>query len=364
MNLTNPLETQSLALGLDVDFVTKTKEIRTLLADTQRKCEEFDSRNGNFSESDKIEFVRTLGEKTYPTLNDYFKQIWFVCQRLTTFRYKDHVRYFQENLLPFFVRDDAYLNKRIYDKPLGYAGDYLTVKYLYEDGYPGTSTYGKFIDRYTLETPLARAHINRRKYLNLLIRKLIEKRAKISRGEAVRITSFACGPGTEFLDLFSAAMVPPNLKIIFTCVDGEPRALEDLNKEIKARTPHGNWLLSFKPVCQNILNLVRTGKMNGLLNEQDLVYCAGFFDYLSDRTVARCIPYMCSLLRQDGLFVGVNVFADSPLLVYLEMLGGWYLNHRDRQKLLFLSQGVDTNKHKHVLSDPETRMNFYLVIRK
>ena len=69
-------------------------------------------------------------------------------------------RWVQGEMLPYL--HVSRLGERMYAKPRGYAGDFLTIEYLYEDRGEGTGRLGPLIDRCFLDQPAARAIRNRR----------------------------------------------------------------------------------------------------------------------------------------------------------------------------------------------------------
>jgi hypothetical protein len=64
------------------------------------------------------------------------------------------IKRWQELLLPFFLKS-SFL-KRCHDKPLGYAGDYLTIQMMY-DGVPsGVDHFGQAVDAWAMGQPCPR----------------------------------------------------------------------------------------------------------------------------------------------------------------------------------------------------------------
>jgi extracellular factor (EF) 3-hydroxypalmitic acid methyl ester biosynthesis protein len=244
------------------------------------------------------------------------------------------------------------VNRQIGEKPLGYAGDYIVANYFYEDGYSGTSLYGMFMDRYTVDSPLARAHINRRSYLG----RFIEKKAKLFPGGTLNVCSFACGPAPEVFDTFDKGVS----NVRFTLVDAEPGVIELLKNKLnkyKEQKKHATIHHA------NIINLLRrSDKLH--IPEQDIIYCAGFFDYIREATATKCIRYMLNHLRSNGWLVVVNVSMDDVKNVYLKMLGEWELYHRSKKELLSLVDNVEGLRQKKVWSDYYTKRNLYLVMKK
>jgi hypothetical protein len=226
------------------------------------------------------------------------------------------------------------------------------ANYFYEDGYSGTSLYGMFMDRYTVESPLARAHINRRTYLG----RLIEKKAKHLADGILNVCSFACGPAPEVFDTLDKGIG----NVRFTLIDGEAGVI-DLLKTKLSRYKDQKKKVSLHHA--NIINLLRLNEKLRI-PDQDIIYCAGFFDYIREATATKCVRYMLSHLKSGGWLIVVNVSTDDVKNVYLKMLGEWDLYHRSKRELLSLLENVEGLRQKKVWSDYYTKRNHYLVMKK
>ena len=60
----------------------------------------------------------------------------------------------------------------------------------------------------------------------------------------------------------------------------------------------------------------------------DLVYCAGVFDYLSDRVCKRLMNILYDMLEPAGFLVATNVNTSNPNRNGMEFLLDWHLIHR------------------------------------
>eukprot|EP01032_Pedospumella_encystans_P016072 gene16072-18354_t len=83
--------------------------------------------------------------------------------------------------------------------------------------------------------------------------------------------------------------------------------------------------------------------------EFDVVYCAGLFDYLSDKVCARMIAYFTARMRSGGQLLLTNVHASNPERPGMEHLLEWYLIHRDERKMQQLLPFEA--QHRHVYLD-------------
>jgi hypothetical protein len=335
---------------MDIDSVFKREllSLKSFLEEIRQDCllqEAF------LKADERVMFVRSLEERHFPLIVQHFHVLNRVSAVLTDDDYLAHKAYARENLCPLVIADETVLNKQINEKPFGYAGDYVVARCFYEDGYTGSSLWGMFMDRFTVKSPLATAHRNRRKYLSGIIENLHCNQG----GEKLRVASFACGPAPEVFDCISKGLS----NIDYFLLDGEKDVLVYLRNRLdgfpKAAT-------SCTLRHENVINLVRRNEDLGIL-KQDLIYCAGFFDYIKDSTARKTIRYMLGFLKQEGRLLIVNVSMDDVRDVCLKMLADWDLNHRSEQNLLDLA-GNDHNMKVNVWADEQTKRNLYLLITK
>lgn len=341
---------------LNYEFRIVVLKLKKYLLMVEEECNVFDKTKPDFQS--QIIFIERIMHGVFTELNLSFKKLSRISSNFDEIQRRTHEEFIQEHLLHLISRYDAPLNMQICEKPFGYAGDFVAVNYFYEDNFPGYSTYGKLIDRYTLSLPLARAHINRRKYFRNVIRKLINRRGKSS---ITRIASFACGPAVEIFDFIEENNDLYNVQ--FTLVDGEAELIKLLklySHTLRHKIRDGG----FQIIHQNILSLLRNKDLMKDFPKQNFIYCAGFIDYLKDHTVEKLIGFLFNLLEKDGILILVNVVKDPDHTAYLEMIGEWFLHHRDKEGLLALANNIEGIRQKKILADFETKKNLYLVLRK
>jgi extracellular factor (EF) 3-hydroxypalmitic acid methyl ester biosynthesis protein len=94
-----------------------------------------------------------------------------------------------------------------------------------------------------------------------------------------------------------------------------------------------------------------------------LIYCAGIFDYLSDRICKRLMNIFYSMLDPGGLLIGTNVDASNPSRNGMEYLLEWHLIYRNEEQLKALIPDQAPAGSAHIRSD-ETGVNLYIEVRK
>jgi SAM-dependent methyltransferase len=68
-------------------------------------------------------------------------------------------------------------------------------------------------------------------------------------------------------------------------------------------------------------------------DQADLVFCTGFFDYLSDADAAAMLRAIWNWLRPGGRLLVFNFAPHNPSRAFMEWMGNWYLTYRDRDQM-------------------------------
>lgn len=330
------------------DFVEATIEIKNCLNKTKDLFDEFDQVNP--SEQEQIDFIEKNKKEIFAALDDHFAKIWSLAQDFSEEEMQRHRRYYQNQLLPFF--EVSPYNKRVYEKPLGYAGDFVMMLYICEDGYEGNSTYAKLIHRYSMNIPAARANRNKKDFFKKQINETLNK------FENPKITSIASGPAVEILEVL--AENPLAQKAHFTCLDFEILALNYIKEKVEQMDFSFN--IDYKHI--NIHNLLKYEKLKTLFDDQNLIYSYGLIDYFSDKIAAKTIEVLFKKLKRGGKLIVANVSAPNPHRAYLELLGEWFVNYRNEEDLVRLAQRIKENKTVNIEYEKGMKMNIYLVINK
>ena len=95
----------------------------------------------------------------------------------------------------------------------------------------------------------------------------------------------------------------------------------------------------------------------------DFLYCAGLFDYLSDRICKKLLDYFYSHLAPGGLLVATNVDASNPIQSVMECFLEWHLVYRNQAGFLALKPEAAPAENCKVSADV-TGVNIFLEVRK
>ncbi len=207
--------------------------------------------------------------------------------------------------------------ERIYSKPRGYAGDFLTIRWMYDNETGGVGAGGQLIDTAFLERPAAKAVRNRRGLLAEVIEAAIERGGQVM--------SLACGPAEELFDVF-AAKGPEALSA--TCLDIDLQALA-----LVADRRDQSGLSRRMRLEQANLVYLATGRTKIDLPEQDLIYSIGLIDYFQDRFVIALLNWIHDRLKPEGRVVLGNFHPQNPDRALMDHVLDWRLIHRDEDHM-------------------------------
>jgi extracellular factor (EF) 3-hydroxypalmitic acid methyl ester biosynthesis protein len=94
----------------------------------------------------------------------------------------------------------------------------------------------------------------------------------------------------------------------------------------------------------------------------DLIYCAGLFDYLSDKICAKLLEYFYDALAPGGLLIATNVDI-HPSRGEMECFLEWHLVYRSSAQLAALAPR-DVPPDSLSLKQDFTGVNIFMEIRK
>lgn len=333
-------------------FVSQTQEFKSYLLEIKKGCDEFDKNTP--SSNQQIEFINERSQEIFKNFDLYFLRMWIYFLNFNKKEFDLFKKYYQSELSPIFFMDA--FNEYLYEKPLGYPGDFVMMEYIYLDNYIGDTTFIRLLHRFTLSVPIARAIINRKEYMKGKIRGTMEKF-----GNNGKVLSIACGPAREMVEYFSEAKLPN--KYQFCCVDFEELALALVNKEVARLEADRNKKFNVRTFQCNVIDLIKNKEMQKGLRNQDLVYCIGLIDYLSDKFASRLTEVLFDLLNSGGTLIMGNIASTNPSRANMEILGEWYINHRSKEDMMNLASEIRDAKEIYV-EEEETGMNYFLVLRK
>ncbi|MBF0539212.1 MAG: class I SAM-dependent methyltransferase family protein [Nitrospirae bacterium] len=221
----------------------------------------------------------------------------------------------QREMLPYILLANA--AERMYAKPRGYAGDYMTIQNMYNNNPSGKCAVGTIMDRCFLDDPATKAVRNRR---HLLI-EAINNTITSCGGNLTHITSLACGPAAEVFDIYKELNDPSRLKSTLLDFDIEALAFVSRSIEKMRLTKY------IDLVHENLIYLI-TKKRTLNITRQDLIYSIGLIDYFTDKWVVKLLNLIYDLLKPGGRVILGNFHPRNSIRAFMDHILDWKLIYR------------------------------------
>lgn len=306
-------------------------EMRAYLTDVSRWVEQVDMSasipkvNGQLRSDIFYELVSPLMEKT----RIYFDALNIEASKVDPELVSAHRSFVQSALHPLIMR--APFVFRTYTKPLGYAGDYQMVNQILDDPRQGPNTYFQMVNTIFLQTALAIAHRNRIDILVDFLKRMAN--SALRTGRTFRILNIGCGPAIEIQRFLQTYPVPEILS--FELVDFSEETLTWTREKLTSVVKQTGKQVTINYVQDSVHQLIKRKIDPSCEDERkfDAVYCAGLFDYLSDKVCARLLEYFAARTLHGGALLITNVHPNNPEKSGMEHLLEWYLIYRDEEKI-------------------------------
>jgi extracellular factor (EF) 3-hydroxypalmitic acid methyl ester biosynthesis protein len=346
------------------EFKLVVADMHTLLTDLRRWMEQVELGVRSLPTGDRLEAEREtlkqLESPIFPAVAPLLERFETTSGAIQQEQQPVHRSYIKRQLHPLVLCSPFIY--RTFQKPLGYAGDYEMVSMMLRDPYEGGTMFAKMLNRLFLDTAPVVAHRNRIVYL---IERLEEETRRISsQGKVARIFNLGCGPAQEVQNFLSKSDLSDHADFLLLDFNDETlanttRVLEDLRTRHRRRTG----LRLMKRSVHQILKESSKAGAGFETGSYDFVYCAGLFDYLSDRICRRLLEVFYDLLAPGGLLVATNVDISNPSRNWMEYVLEWHLVYRNSEQFLKLAPDRAPPGACTVKSDV-TGVNIFLEVRK
>lgn len=229
-----------------------------------------------------------------------------------------HVR---KQLLPYILLTRT--AERMYAKPRGYPGDFMTLEMIHQNVPRGSSRIGAALDRCFLEAPFCAAIRERREALSAEIARLAAGR---SAAEPLRVAALACGPAAEVFAAFERAPDPASIHA--TLIDFDPQALTFVgDRRERARLQDRIELVSINPVH------LALGKARLDGEPRDVIVASGLIEQFDDATFVKLMDQIHANLRPGGRVLLAGFATGNPTRAFLEHVLDWIAAHRREEDL-------------------------------
>lgn len=270
-----------------------------------------------------------------------------------------HRRFAQRELHPLMLC--APIVHRTFVKPLGYAGDYEMVNMLLRNRMEGPSTYARLLHLLVLRMEPGQAHRNR---IDRLVDYLKQEAARVvPTGRPLRILNLGCGPAHEVERFIRDEAISDRCE--FTLLDFNAETIEYTRGRLEEASRATGRTVPVRFLQMSINDLLReTVKRRGTttpMGEYDLVYCAGLFDYMSDKVCSRLLQLMGAWTTPGGFLLSTNVHPRHRIHALMEDVLEWHLILRTEREMKALAD--PELGHGDVNTDA-TGVNVFMEIRK
>ncbi len=300
------------------------------------------------------EYFKNIKSPLIPKMIELQQRFEYEAKNVSADELESHCGFAQRDLLPLMMRAPFF--HRSFTKPLGYAGDYQMVNMMVQGVREGPTTYAQLINDFYLDIGLVKAHRNR---LLILQQKLSETlRAHLDKGRPLRVLNIGCGPAIELERFIKEDELADRCE--FRLIDFNEETLDYARDRlteamrVSGRTP------KIEFVQQSVHGLLKQSVSggDGETAEFDFVYCAGLFDYISDRICQRLLSLFCRWTVPGGLVLATNVHPDNPTRWIMEHVVEWHLIHRTQEDML----AIAPTDYPLRVYDDDTHLNVFLEI--
>jgi extracellular factor (EF) 3-hydroxypalmitic acid methyl ester biosynthesis protein len=348
---------------VEPEFKVVVSDIQSILTDLRRWMEQVEFGVRSLPTADRnhleLQIIRNLEEPVVPVMLPLMRRFEQIAGAIPPDLQPLHRSYIKRQLHPLVLC--APFVYRTFAKPLGYAGDYEMVSMMLRDPYEGSTTYAKLLNKLYLEIPPVIAHRNRITYL---VEQLCAETGRAhAEGRRAQVFNLGCGPAQEVQRFIKDHDICDEADL--TLLDFNDETIENTSRatEENVHLHQRRTGLSFvkKSVQQVMKESVRSVGSGG--KTYDLVYCAGLFDYLSDRICRRLLEIFYDMLAPGGLLIATNVHPSNDWRNWMEYLAEWHLVYRDEAQFLQIAPSSAPAENIRVIPDT-TGVNIFLEVRK
>jgi len=345
-------------------FKVVVSDLQTFLVDLRRWMEQVElgvrSQPAGDRAATERTIIRELEAPVFPQLIPLFERFEQTSSLIGAELRPSHGMFAKRQLhpivscAPFFFRS--------WQKPLGYAGDYEMVNMMVREPYEGASMFAKLLNSFFLHTPPVVAHRNRITHMAGRLAAEAERCARA--GERLQVFNLGCGPAQEIQRFLREHPIAD--QVDFALLDFNDETVEYAGRTLNVVRQAAGRATGINPVLKSVHQILKeSGRADGLLRRggYQMVYCAGLFDYLSERVCKRLMNIFYDLLAPGGLLLVTNVEAHNPSRNWMEYVTEWHLVYRTREELRALAPDGAPDHCCEIIAE-ELGVNIILEVRK
>jgi extracellular factor (EF) 3-hydroxypalmitic acid methyl ester biosynthesis protein len=350
---------------VDAEYKVIISDLQTFLADLRRWLDQVElgvrSQFSRDKQKSELEVIKELEGPAGPAINRVFERFETASREIPEDMQMVHRAYGRRQIHPLILCSPFVY--RVFHKPLGYAGDYEMVNMMLRDPFEGASLFAKVLNYHFLSQAPCEAHRNR---INYLVDRLRSETLRMTRqGKPCKIFNLGCGPAWEVQRFLVQDDLCEKAQMVLMDFNDETLAYTGrILSDLKMRHRVSPDIQLVKKSVNQILKEATREDSDGTQGPYyDFLYCAGLFDYLSDRICKKLLDYFYAHLAPGGLLVATNVDASNPIKGGMECFLEWHLVYRDQAGFLNLKPEKALPENCKVYSDV-TGVNIFLEVRK
>lgn len=346
------------------DLKIIVSDAQTLLEDIRRWLEHVELAIRSCPPGERASLEMTLGGKIskliQPQIESFFDHFEAAAGTVHGESVAIHRAYVRRQMHPLMLCS-PFLH-RTFQKPLGYAGDYEMVNMILNDPAQGGSLFAKLLNTHLLGMAPAAAHRNRVVYLTDMLSR--EMRRWNKQGVTTRIFNLGCGPAKEVQNFLTYDDLCDRAELAL--LDFNDETLEWTGKVLNDIKMKHRRVTRLHMIKRSVHQILKEGARIGEVDsgaQYHVVYCAGLFDYFSDRICHRLLEIFYEMLLPGGLLVATNVDPSNPDRIKMEYLMDWHLIYRSADQLRSLVPKAVPEEQFEVKAD-KTGVNVFIEIHK
>ncbi len=267
-----------------------------------------------------------------------------------------YLKYAQDMVTPYFAK--VGIGKRAVTKPLGYAGDYEMMNQIYRKKIDSGTLFDNLMNSALVESRCGESVRYRRE---LLAGIFSERYKSLPKQEKIKSLSVACGPAKEIQDFVDREDKHMINKFEFDLLDLDKFALKYAQSKIYEKMIKKDTFAPLRLINHNVIHLAM-GKIESLpINEYDLIYSAGLYDYLDVKLSKLLTRELFKSLKPGGRLIIGNFSSKNPEKVFLDLMLDWFLLHKSDDEMKVIAPEGAEVKLQH---DPNNVIVYMTIIKK
>ena len=229
------------------------------------------------------------------------------------------------------------------ERKYGYSGDFEIIDSIYRMQTAADPALRRW-DLYFHAQAAPVAVRNRKAYFQ----RLLDQHANTRLTKPLHVLNVASGPAR---DVREWVLENPGAEVFFDCIDADVHAIDHARR-----------------LCAPFIERVEFHHRNAMRflpqKGYDLVWSAGLFDYLMDRSFVFLLKSLLAVTRPGGEVVVGNFSDFNPSRDYMELLGDWVLNHRTARTLTELAREAGAAPENITVQWEPEGVNLFLHVRR